>query len=114
MDIKQLAKKPELIEIIVDDADIVANYGEPVTFYMMDQLDINTYFDFFKSQQNSDSTNLNMLIRKIILNKDGLPVISDDETLPIDIVLAALARINQELGKSKTKPLTQQTGELSN
>jgi hypothetical protein len=110
MDIKQLAKKPQLVEIIIDDEDIVKTYGETITFYMMDFVNINTYFDFFKSQNEKDGETLNHLLKQIILKSDGTPALADEEGLPIDISIAALTKINETLGKSKTKPLTQSSG----
>ena len=110
MDIKKYAKKPQLIEIVLDDESIVKEYGETITFWMMDYVDINTYFDFFKSQSEKDGAELNMLIRKIILNKEGEPAIGPDEALPIDIAIAALTKVNETLGKSKTKLSTKKSG----
>lgn len=110
MDIKQLAKKPELVEVIIDDEHIVKEYGEPITFYMKDFVDINTYFDFFRSQNEKSGEELNKLMASIILNKEGAPVLADGEGFPIDISIAALTKINETLGKSKTKSLTQNVG----
>jgi hypothetical protein len=110
MDITQLARKPQLIEVVLDDEAIVKEYGDAITFYMKDFVDINTYFDFFKSQTAKEGGELNLLMRKIILNKDGEPALADDEGLPIDIAVAALTRINDTLGKSKAKSLTPNNG----
>lgn len=113
MDIKQLARKPQLVEIVIDDADIVTAYGEPVTFYMRDFVDINTYFEFFKSQGEKNGDNLTMILSQIILNKDGEPILGEGERLPIDISVAALTKINETLGKSNPKSLTQSNGTQS-
>lgn len=110
MDIKQLARKPQLIEMVLDDAELVAEYGEPIKFWMMDYVDISTYFEFFRSQGEGNGEHLNQLLRSIILNAEGKPVLEGDEALPIDISVAALTKINETLGKSKTKPLTQNSG----
>jgi hypothetical protein len=110
MDIKQLAKRPELVEITLDGEDIIKEYGETITFYMKDFVDITTYFDFFRSQGEKSGGELNVLMRKIILNKDGQPVLGDDEALPIDISVAALTKINECLGKSKTRSSIQSDG----
>jgi len=108
--IKEFARKPQLVELVLDGEDIVAEYGDPITFWMTDYVDINTYFDFFKSQSGKDGQELNVLMRKLIKNAQGEPVLADDEALPIDIAVAALTKINETLGKSKTKSLTSETG----
>lgn len=110
MDIKQLAKRPELVEVVIDDEHIVKEYGEPITFYMKDFVDINTYFDFFRSQNEKSGEELNKLMASIILNKEGKPVLEEGEGFPIDISIAALTKINETLGKSRTKSLTQSSG----
>jgi hypothetical protein len=113
MNITQLAKRPELFEIVVDDEDIVKTYGEAITFHMYDHVDINTYFDFYRVQQEQDGRQLNALLKKIIVDKDGKPCIGDDDMLPIDVTLAVLVKVNESLGKSKTKQLTPETGNQS-
>ena len=111
MFIKDLAKKPELMEITIDDEEIVKNYGDAITFWMRDFVDLNTYFDFFASQTERDGVKLNAMLRGFILNEQGESVIGEDEELPIDILVAALTKINDALGKSKAKRLTQKSGE---
>lgn len=110
MDIKQLAKRPEVIQVTLDTPELVESYGEPITFWMKDFVDINTYFDFFKSQGESEGQKLNELMRRIILKEDGTPAMTDDEALPIDIAVAALTKINETLGKSRAKSLTSKIG----
>jgi hypothetical protein len=114
MDIAKVAKKPDLLKMTLDDEAIIKEYGETIEFYMYDSVDIHTYFDFYRAQQEKSGEELNDLMRKIIVNADGKPVIKADEMLPIDIVFAALVKINENLGKSKTKPSTAQTGDQLN
>ncbi len=110
MDISKFAKKPELIKITCDQPEILEEFGESVDFWMLDNVDINTYFDFYKLQQNGDSEKLNDLMRKLILNEQGKPVLQEEELFPVALTLAALVKIGDNLGKSKTKPLTPENG----
>jgi hypothetical protein len=110
MDIKKLAKKPELVEVVLDGEDIVKEYGEAITFYMKDFVDINTYFDFFRSQNEKSGEELNKLMASLILNKEGKPVLAEGEGFPIDISIAALTKINETLGKSRAKSSIQNNG----
>ena len=110
MNINELAKTPELIKVTLDSEDLLTTYGEPIDFWMKDMVDINTYFDFFKSQTAEEGEKLNLLLRKIILKEDGSPSLLEDEGLPIDIAVAALSKINETLGKSRTKSSTQNLG----
>jgi len=56
MNIGQFAKKPELIKIEITTPEIVENYEGAVSYRILDSVDINTYFDFFKSQADRDGT----------------------------------------------------------
>jgi hypothetical protein len=111
MDITELAKKPKLEELLIDDADIVTRYGESISFWIMDQMDVSTYFSFYKLQQSEDSESLNELLRKLILNKEGKACLKKDEVFPVDITLSILVKINEFLGKSSPKTSTPEIGE---
>jgi hypothetical protein len=113
MNISNFATKPQLQEIVLDDADLVESYGEPIKFWMLDFVGINTYFDFYKNQSNNEGEQLMGVLRKIILNSEGNPAIADDEILPIDITLNVIVKVNEQLGKSKTKLSTQKNGTQS-
>ena len=54
MKIEQAVRKPQFIEVKLDSEDIVEAYGEPVTFWMNDTVDLITYFDFYKGQSEND------------------------------------------------------------
>jgi hypothetical protein len=110
MDISNLAKKPQLTKLEITDEDIVKEFGETISFYIMDEMDVNTYFNFYKFQQNQDSELLNELLRKLILKQDGKPSIAKDQVLPVSLTLAVLVKINEFLGKTKTKPVDKETG----
>jgi hypothetical protein len=110
MNISDFVKKPQLIEIAIDDEDIVENYGEPVKFWMRDHIDLDTYFDFYRYQKESSSEQLMNTLRKIILKQDGSKAVADDEVLPLDLTLSVLVRINDNLGKSSTKKSEKKTG----
>ena len=110
MDISNLAKKPELVELCIDDQDLVDRYGEAITFYMIDEMGIDTYFAFYRLQQEQRAEELNKLLRKIILKKDGTPALGNEQVLPVDLTLAVLVKINDFLGKSKPKTSTEKTG----
>lgn len=110
MEITQLAKVPELIEIKLDDAAIIEEFGEEITFWMKDHLDIGTYFDFYKFQSETSGHELMSVLRKIILKKNGELALEDNQVLPILIILTALEKINDVLGKSKTKLSEKEVG----
>jgi hypothetical protein len=108
--ITEFAKKPKLIKVEINKPDIVEEYGSEIIFWIYDNIDINTYFDFFKSQTQEDGEKLNLILRRLIKNEQGEQAIADDHILPIDLTLASITAISEILGKSKTKPSTQEAG----
>ena len=103
MNISELKLKPKLIEITIDDNDVVEKYGEEITFYMYDYIDLPSYFAFFRAQSESDTGKLSELVKTIILNDKGDRAIPDEYEVPIDIFAAAVVKITDHLGKSVTK-----------
>lgn len=114
MDISKFAKKPELVKITLNKQEILDTFGTEIYFWVYDNLDISTYFKFYKSQADQDGQALNDVMRKLILDKNGNPALKEEEMLPIELNLAALAEINEVLGKSKAKLSTPTTGEQQN
>jgi hypothetical protein len=110
MDISKLTKKPQLTKIEISDKDIVDQYGDIVSFWIIDEMDISTYFNFYKLQQSQESNQLNELLRSLILKEDGMPAIASDEILPVNLTLAVLVAINDFLGKSNTKQVDPEIG----
>lgn len=109
MNINKFAKKPELLQITIDSPEIVEEYGDAITFYMKDYVDINTYFDFFRAQTEG-SGSLDLVLRRIILNAEGQPALEAGTSLPVNLAVAVLSKVNENLGKLKTKSLTSTTG----
>jgi hypothetical protein len=112
MNIKEFASKPELMEVTLDNADLIEKYGEPITFYTYNIVRMSTYFDFFNARSNNEFSNLDKMMKSMILDKDGKQVLGDDEDLPIDIAAATINKIGEILGKSQSKASIQTVGEV--
>jgi hypothetical protein len=110
MDISTLAKKPQLVKLEISDSDIVKEFGEPISFWIMDHIDVATYFNFYKFQQTQDSELLMDVLRKLVLKEDGSPSIAEDQVLPVSLTLSVLVEINAFLGKSQPKTTEEKTG----
>jgi hypothetical protein len=108
--ISEFARKPELIKIELDDPAVIEEFGDTVVFYMKDFVDINTYFDFFQSQSENHGR-IGAILQKLILNEKGEPVLKEGEELPATLAVLALTKVNEALGKSKTKPSTNTAGD---
>lgn len=110
MDIKKLAQKPKLIQLEVDTKEVLETIGEPVVFWMREHLDLGTYFDFYKFQQDQNLNQLTEILRRVVLDSSGNPAVGEDEVLPIEVTLAILFKINDTVGKPKAKVSSTEDG----
>ena len=99
MNIKELARKPELKKITVDTPFVVEAYGEPLDFWMYDRQSVPTYLQL--AQLKDDHNQLFQIIKDIIMDENGLPVLKDGEMLPIDIMVPVLEAAIRELGNAQ-------------
>tara|TARA_R100001086_G_scaffold96385_2_gene47927 strand:+ start:1398 stop:1694 length:297 start_codon:yes stop_codon:yes gene_type:complete len=98
MKLQDLATKPKLQEIILDDKELVKKYGDTLQFFVQDRLPIETYTKLASVKQDDPSAMYNV-IKDLILNEEGLPVMSDGHVLPMDVMNAAIEKVTEQLGK---------------
>lgn len=98
MKLKDLASKPQLTEIIIDNEDIVKKYGDSLSFYVHDRLPIETYTKL-ASVKTEDPGQMYEVIKDLILDENGMPVMSDGNVLPMDVMTAAVMKVTETLGK---------------
>jgi len=98
MKLSELAAKPQLKEIQIDDKDIVKEYGDVLSFFVMDRLPIETYTKL-ASVKTEDPGEMYNVIKDLILDEDGMPVMADGNVLPMDVMTAAVLKVTESLGK---------------
>ncbi len=98
MKLTQLAAKPQLIQITIDDEETIQEFSEPLEFYTWDRQPL----EIFMKLANSTSGNPGDLIdimRKLILDEHGKEIIAQDQMLPSNILVKVIAKIVDKLGK---------------
>lgn len=98
MKLSELARQPQLIEITIDDADIVEQFGESLTFWTWDRQPM----DIFLKMASIDSSNAGQIIdavKSLILDEAGHPVLRDGQALPTSVMMRVITRIVDALGK---------------
>ena len=98
MKLSELAKKPQLVELTIDQKDLVEKYGDELTFYMYDRQPL----DIFTKLANATQDNIGeymTILKDIIMNEEGQPVMNDELILPIDLLTEAMKLIGERLGK---------------
>lgn len=98
MKLADLAKKPQLIKLIVNNEAIVEKYGEELEFFMYDRQPLDVFTKLANASTDDTSSYFNLL-SDIILDEEGKPVMHDDMVLPIDVMTEAMKLIGDHLGK---------------
>lgn len=98
MKINQLASKPQLIKLVIDDEDTVKEYGESIEFWTLDRQPLETFMKLASASQ-SDPKQIIDIVRTLILDEDGKQVIEGDVILPTSVLLKIIKIIVETLGK---------------
>ena len=98
MKLSELAAKPQLKEITIDNKEIVEKYGDSLQFYVHDRFDMETFTKIAGVDQK-DPGKLYEIVRDLILDENSMPVMSDGNVLPMDVMMAAVEKVTDSLGK---------------
>jgi hypothetical protein len=99
MKLSQLAAKPQLIKVELDDADTQKEFGEAIEFYTWDRQPLDIFMKLANAQQQ-DIGQMIDIVRTMILDEAGKPIIDKDSMLPTNVMLRAIQKIVESLGKS--------------
>jgi hypothetical protein len=98
MKLSQLAAKPQLIKLIIDEESFVEEYGEPIEFWTWDRQPIEVFMKL-ANQDNQNTGSLVEIVRTLILDENGKQIISGDAVLPSKILIAVISKVVETLGK---------------
>jgi hypothetical protein len=98
MKLTQLAKKPQLIKMTLDDEETVKEYGESLEFWIWDRQPIDKFIKL-ATMKNENIGDLVTTINDMVLDEQGKPVIKDGLTLPTGIMTRVIGKVVETLGK---------------
>ena len=100
MKISKLAAKPQLIKIKLTNKELVEKYKEEIEFHTWDRQPLTTFMELANANgKDSKPGDIIHLVKDLILDEDGKPVIRDENTIPTDVLLVAVGAIVERLGK---------------
>lgn len=100
MKLSQLAARPKLIAISIDDEELVAKYGEPIEFYTWDRQPLEVFMKLaVASTRPGEDNGIVSIVRTMMLDEHGKEIIVDGVMPPSDVLIAAIGRITSMLGK---------------
>lgn len=97
MKITQLSAKPTLVEFTIDDAQIVQKYGEAITFWSWDRQPLDIFMKLAAATE-SNVTSVITIVKDLLLDESGQPILRDGNMLPTDVLMAAITKITTTLG----------------
>ena len=98
MKLSQLTAKPQLIDVNLDDEATIAEFGEPITFFTWDRQPMDVFMKL-ASATTSDTMNIINIVRTLILDEKGKEVLTDDAMLPTHVLMKAISKVTELLGK---------------
>ena len=98
MKLSEIAKKPQLIEITLDDEETVAEFGEALTFWSWDRQPMDVFLKLAALDQNNTARVIET-VRELILNEDGSRVLTAEVSLPTKVMLKVITTVIENLGK---------------
>jgi hypothetical protein len=98
MKLKQIAAKPKLVKLTLDDEQIRERYGDALEFWIYDRQPMSQFVKL--AQMKSDNFGeVVEVINGMILDEDGNIIIKDDLVLPTDVMTKVVGVIVDTLGK---------------
>jgi hypothetical protein len=97
MKLSQLAAKPQLIRVVLDDEETVEEYGE-LEFWIYDRQDMDTFVKL-ATLEHTQFDKIAGIVNSMILDEDGTAVVKDGLTLPLPVMMKAIQKVVEVLGK---------------
>jgi hypothetical protein len=98
MRLTQLAAKPKLVKIIIDDEDVVKEYGESLEFHIWDRQPMDKFVKLAQMKAE-DFGDLVEAVNSMVLDEEGNPILKDDLMLPTNIMTKVIGKVVETLGK---------------
>lgn len=98
MKLSQLTAQPKLVEVKIDDEDIVKEFGEAITFHTWDRQPMEVFMRLANVEGNN-TAELISIVKTLILDEKGKEILSDKNMLPTNVLMKAISKVTEMLGK---------------
>jgi len=98
MKLTQIAAKPKLIKIELNDEDIIKEYNEPLEFWIYDRQPMSKFVKLANSGKENYEELVN-IVEALVLDEQGTPIIKDGVLLPTMIMTKVVTKVVDVLGK---------------
>ena len=98
MKLTQLTAEPKLVQVFLDDEETVKEYGESLEFYTWDRQPMTVFIKLAEAEAGRFA-NIVDVMKELILDEAGRPVMTGEHVLPSKILMRAISKITDLLGK---------------
>jgi len=98
MKLSQLTAQPKLIEITINDDDTLKEFGEPITFHTWDRQPMEVFMRL-ANVEGTNTAELIGIVKTLILDDKGKEIVTDKNMLPTNVLMKAIAKVTEQLGK---------------
>jgi hypothetical protein len=98
MKINQIASKPQLIKLVLDDKVTIKELGESLEFWTWDRQPLDKFMKLASVRQDNPAEIIDV-VKSLILDEEGKEVIRDDIMLPTQILVRIIQKVVETLGK---------------
>jgi len=104
MKLSEITKKPQLIEVLLDDKDTVKEYGEALSFFTWDRQPMDVFIKLANLASNIENKNPNIgdmigVVKTLILDENGKEILTDKNAMPTNILMKVIQKVTESLGK---------------
>jgi hypothetical protein len=98
MKLTQLAAKPQLVKIELNDEDVIKEFGEPLEFWIWDRQSMDKYIRLAQ-MKGENMIELIEAVNEMVLDEEGNPIVKDGLVLPTNLMTKVIGRVVETLGK---------------
>jgi hypothetical protein len=98
MKLTQLAKQPTLVKVILEDEDIVKEFGESLEFWIYDRTPVDVFVKM-ATMKPEDFGSMVEVVNNLVLDEDGTPVVKDGFMIPTHVLTKVIGKVVETLGK---------------
>lgn len=99
MKLSQLAGKPQLIQIALDDEETIKEFGEALEFWTWDRQPMATFLKLASVDAGNPSSIIES-VKTLVLDEDGKEILTGDVSLPTKVMMRVISKVVEGLGKS--------------
>jgi hypothetical protein len=98
MKLSELSSVPQLIEVRLEDKETIKEFNETLVFYTYDRQPMDVFVRLANANEKNTG-DLIEIIKNLILDENGKPILSDKNMLPVKIMMKAIQKVTEQLGK---------------